>query len=111
MPNGKRAGKVGLKAIIYFELVTTLALIVGIIIINIIKPGENLHINPLTLDTTGVKDYVNSTSKSFTDFILHLIPDNFLHHLLKAILYRCYYLPFYLALGYLPLKEKSPACP
>src|SRR3954452_19079811 len=58
MQNMKTAGRVGLKSIIYFEIVTTVALIIGLVIVNIIQPGKGMHINPQTLDTSGVQNYI-----------------------------------------------------
>jgi aerobic C4-dicarboxylate transport protein len=76
MQNMKTAGRVGLKSIIYFEIVTTVALIIGLVIVNIIQPGKGMHINPQTLDTSGVQNYIQqSKSTGFVDFLLHIIPD------------------------------------
>lgn len=76
MQNMKTAGRVGLKAIIYFEIVTTLALIIGLVIVNIIQPGNGMHVNPATLNTSGVQNYIQQgKSTGFVDFLLHIIPD------------------------------------
>lgn len=76
MQNIKTAGRVGLKAIIYFEIVTTLALIIGLVIVNIVQPGKGMHVDPATLDTSGMQDYIQeSKSIGFVDFLLHIIPD------------------------------------
>jgi len=76
MKNIKTAGRVGLKAIIYFEIVTTIALIIGLIIVNFLQPGKGMHIDPATLDTSGVQTYIQqSKSTTFVDFLLHIIPD------------------------------------
>ena len=76
MQSMKAAGRVGLKAIVYFELVTTLALIVGLMIVNFVQPGRGMHVDPATLDTSGVKNYIQQGQTSgFVDFLLHIIPD------------------------------------
>ncbi len=76
MQNMKTAGRVGLKAIIYFEIVTTLALIIGLLIVNVVQPGNGMHVNPAALDTSGVQNYIQqSKSTGFVDFLLHIIPD------------------------------------
>jgi len=46
MKNMRTAGRVGLKAIIYFEIVTTIALIIGLMIVNLLQPGKGMHIDP-----------------------------------------------------------------
>jgi len=76
MKNMRTAGRVGLKAIIYFEIVTTIALIIGLMIVNLLQPGKGMHIDPATLDTSGVQTYIQqSKSTTFVDFLLHIIPD------------------------------------
>jgi len=76
MQNIKTVGRVGLKAIIYFEIVTTLALIIGLTIVNIVQPGKGMNVNPQTLDVSGVQTYIQqSKSTGFVDFLLHIIPD------------------------------------
>src|SRR5207248_3462926 len=51
MEDLKRVGRVGVKALIYFEVVTTLALVVGLIIINILQPGAGMNVDPKAIDT------------------------------------------------------------
>ena len=77
MQDAKKTGRVGLKAIIYFEIVTSLALIIGLFVINILKPGVGMNIDPASLDVKSVETYV-SQSKNYNlqDFLLHIIPDN-----------------------------------
>lgn len=72
----KEVGRVGLKAIIYFELVSTLALAIGLIVVNVIRPGAGINADVNTLDANAVATYA-AGAKSFTatDFILHIIPD------------------------------------
>ena len=77
MQDTKKLGRVGLKAIIYFEVVTTLALIIGLIVINILKPGVGMNIDPSTLDVESTKAYMTKgVTVSWQDFILHIIPDS-----------------------------------
>jgi aerobic C4-dicarboxylate transport protein len=82
MNNTKKVGRVGLKAILYFEIVTTLALIIGLVVVNVLKPGVGMNIDAATLDTKAVEGFITEgKSKSFTDFMLHIIPDNFVNAL------------------------------
>jgi len=77
MQNVKKVGRVGIKALIYFEVITTLALIIGLVVINILKPGAGMNIDPSTLDIQSVASYVtqNKTTNA-VDFLLHIIPEN-----------------------------------
>jgi aerobic C4-dicarboxylate transport protein len=71
----KKVGRVGGKALIYFEVVSTIALAVGLIIINVIRPGAGFNVDPATLDAKAVADYAKrATTLSVTDFILEIIP-------------------------------------
>ncbi len=82
MQNTKKVGSVGLKAILYFEVVTTLALIIGLIVINILKPGVGMNIDVATLDTKAIESYVSeSKSQSMGEFLLHVIPENIVNAL------------------------------
>jgi aerobic C4-dicarboxylate transport protein len=74
----RKVGRVGLKAIIYFEVVTTLALMIGLVVANVFTPGEGFHANPATLDTKGVARYAQAAKQMSTvDFLLHIIPKTF----------------------------------
>ncbi len=82
MQNTKKVGRVGLKAILYFEVVTTLALIIGLVVINVLKPGVGMNIDPATLDTKSVENYITeSKNQSVADFFLHIIPENIVNAL------------------------------
>lgn len=77
MQNTKKVGRVGLKAILYFEVVTTLALIIGLIVINVLKPGVGMNVDAASLDTHSVENYITeSKNQSVSDFLLHIIPEN-----------------------------------
>src|SRR5246500_908280 len=75
MGDMRRVGVVGLRAIIYFEVVSTLALLVGLAVGNLLQPGAGLHIDPAHLDDKAVAGYV-TTAKSLTivDFLMKMIP-------------------------------------
>jgi aerobic C4-dicarboxylate transport protein len=82
MQDTKKLGRVGLKAIIYFELVTTLALIIGLVVINILKPGLGMNVDPATLDIKSAEAYVSkSQTGTWQDFLLHIIPDSIVNSL------------------------------
>ena len=82
MQNTKKVGSVGLKAILYFEVVSTLALIIGLVVINVLKPGVGMNIDPAALDTKSVESFITeSKSQSVTDFLMHIIPDNIINAL------------------------------
>jgi aerobic C4-dicarboxylate transport protein len=74
----KKVGRVGLKAIIYFEIVTTLALVIGLVVANTLRPGDGFHANPATLDASSVARYASAAGQMSTkEFLLHIIPKTF----------------------------------
>jgi aerobic C4-dicarboxylate transport protein len=81
----KRLGRVGLKALVYFELVTTLALGIGMLIANVFQPGRGLNIDPATLSTGGIAQYTaESAHLTVTDFLLNILPDSFVGAFAKS---------------------------
>jgi len=76
MEDMKKVGRVGGKALLYFELVSTLALIIGLVVGNLLHPGSGLNINPASLDAKAVADYAGQAKTlSVTDFLMHIIPN------------------------------------
>jgi aerobic C4-dicarboxylate transport protein len=75
MEDMKKVGKTGALALLYFEVVSTLALIIGLVVVNVVKPGAGMNIDPATLDADAVKQYTNSESmQGVTSFLLDVIP-------------------------------------
>jgi aerobic C4-dicarboxylate transport protein len=81
----RRVAAVGLRAIIYFEIASTLALIVGIVVGNIWPVGAGINIDPKTFDAGAVATYVNQAkSLTITDFLLNIIPTTFIDPFVKG---------------------------
>jgi aerobic C4-dicarboxylate transport protein len=75
MQDMKKVGRVGGKALLYFEVVSTLALLVGLVVGNVVHTGAGFNVNPATLDTKAVANYAGAAkAQSVTDFIMHIIP-------------------------------------
>ena len=76
MESMKKVGRVGGKALLYFELVSTLALILGLVVGNVVKPGAGFHVNPASLDAKAVAEYAGpAKAQSVTEFLMHIIPN------------------------------------
>jgi aerobic C4-dicarboxylate transport protein len=74
----KRVGRVGLKALIYFEAVTTLALVIGLAVANTVTPGAGFHADVAKLDVSKVAKYGTAAQQmNWVDYLLHLIPRTF----------------------------------
>ena len=75
----KRVGRVGLKALLYFEIVSTIALIVGLIVGELIQPGSGFNIDPATLDTKAVATYVTKAKEDgIVAHLMAIIPNSFI---------------------------------
>jgi aerobic C4-dicarboxylate transport protein len=76
MEDMKKVGKTGGLAILYFEIVSTIALIVGLIIVNLVQPGAGMNVNPASLDANAVAQYTGpGKMHTTTEFIMHIIPN------------------------------------
>jgi aerobic C4-dicarboxylate transport protein len=76
MQDMRKVGRVGLKALIYFEVVTTLALIVGLAIANTFQPGAGMNVDPTTIDTKSIQGFVaKSKEQSTLQFLMDIIPN------------------------------------
>ncbi len=56
----RRLGRVGLKSLVYFEVVTTFALVIGMVVSAVVQPGQGINANPATLDTKALAQYTTS---------------------------------------------------
>src|SRR5918998_6012643 len=75
MKDMKKVGRVGLKALIYFEIVTTLALIVGLIVVNLWKPGVGMNVDLSTVDTKSIATFTAKAKEQGTiQFLMDVIP-------------------------------------
>ena len=73
-----KVGRVGGKALLYFEAVSTLALLIGLLVGHVLKPGAGFHVDPSTLDPTVTAEFVKRASESsFAEYLLHLVPRSF----------------------------------
>jgi aerobic C4-dicarboxylate transport protein len=72
----KKLGRVGIKALLYFEVVTTVALAIGLLVVTIVQPGRGMNVNPATLDATAIRDYASQGQQLHAvDFLLNVIPE------------------------------------
>jgi aerobic C4-dicarboxylate transport protein len=75
MEDMKKVGRVGIKALVYFEVMTTVALIIGLLVVNLWQPGAGMNVDPAALDTSGIAAYTaKAQEQSTVEFFLHIIP-------------------------------------
>ncbi|WP_312513188.1 dicarboxylate/amino acid:cation symporter [Massilia sp.] len=78
MQDMKKIGRVGGKALLYFEVVSTFALAIGLVVANLAKPGAGFNVDPAHLDTSAIAQYTKQAhGQSTVDFLMHIIPNTF----------------------------------
>jgi aerobic C4-dicarboxylate transport protein len=76
MDDMKKVGRVGGKALLYFEVFSTLALLIGLVVGNVVRPGSGFNVDPSTLDANAVAQYAGQAkAQSVTEFLAHIIPN------------------------------------
>lgn len=105
----KRLGKLGGKTILYFEIVTTIAIIFGLVVANILKPGAGVNMSALA--KTDINKYVEATEKvtshSFIDTFVNIVPRNVFESLVAGDMLAIIFFSVFLGLGIAAVGEKG----
>jgi aerobic C4-dicarboxylate transport protein len=85
MESMKELGRVGVRALVYFEVLSTFALLLGLIVVNVFQPGSGMNIDAEALDTGSISSYTAAAEKSkgFIDFLLNMVPTSVVDALAK----------------------------
>jgi aerobic C4-dicarboxylate transport protein len=79
MNDMKRVGRVAIKALIWFEGITLIALVFALVAVNLWQPGAGMNVDPASLDARSVRTYTNAAqNQTFVDYLLHIIPSSFI---------------------------------
>jgi aerobic C4-dicarboxylate transport protein len=84
MEDLKELGKIGIKMIIYFEVLTSIALIIGYLSVTIIKPGSGMNVDLSAIDSSSLKSYAHRSSENVVDFVQNIIPTTFIDAFAKG---------------------------
>jgi aerobic C4-dicarboxylate transport protein len=85
MQDVKKIGRVGGKALLYFEVVSTFALVIGLIVANVLRPGDGFNADPHTLDTKAIAQFTEKAkTQNTTDFVMNIIPNTFVDAFAKG---------------------------
>ena len=77
MEDMKKVGKTGALALLYFEILSTIALVVGLVVVNVVQPGAGMNVDPATLDTKAIAQYAApGKMQTTTEFLLAIIPNS-----------------------------------
>jgi len=85
MENMKELGRVGVRALIYFEVLSTFALLLGLLVVNLVQPGQGMNVDPAHLDTKAIASYASAGAKAtgWVDFVINLVPASIVDALAK----------------------------
>lgn len=85
MESMKELGRVGVRALLYFEVMSTFALALGLLVVNVFHPGAGMNVDVATLDTHSIQNYTAAAAKStgFVDFLLNMVPTSIVDALAK----------------------------
>jgi aerobic C4-dicarboxylate transport protein len=108
MEDMKKVGRVGLKALIYFEVLTTLALIVGLIVVNLLQPGAGMNVDPRALDTRSIQIYTTKAGQQSTvEFLMHIIPNTVVGAFAEGEILQVLFFAILFAFGVFMLGERG----
>src|SRR5450631_1646160 len=96
----KKVGRVGIRALIYFEVMTTIALVIGLVGMNLLKPGAGFNVDPSTLNASAVASYASQAkSLTFVDYIMHIVPNTFFGALAEGDILQTLFVALLFAFG------------
>jgi hypothetical protein len=104
----KKVGRVAIKALIYFEVVTTFALIIGLSMINLLGPGRGMNVDPHLLSGAGLDQYVHTAQQiSGTGFLLHLVPHTIVSAFTEGNVLQVVFVSVLFAFGLLAMGDRG----
>ena len=110
MQDMKKVGRVGLKALIYFEVLTTIALIVGLIVVNSLQPGAGMNVDVKSLDTKAIQGFVAKSKEQGTvQFLMDIIPNTVVGAFASGEILQVLFFAILFAFGLQALGERGKA--
>ncbi|UFI43844.1 C4-dicarboxylate transporter DctA [Pseudomonas savastanoi] len=105
----KEVGRIGVKALVYFEILSTIALVIGLIVVNIVKPGAGMNINASTLDDSAISKYSQAASEQggTIEFFLNIIPNTFLGAFSNGVMLQVILLSVLMGIALVQMGETS----
>ncbi len=100
-------GRIGLKAIVYFELMTTLAMLIGLIVGHVVEPGSGVGADPAALNAGAVKQYVDAPHQTIPLFLLGIIPDTIVGAFTKSDILPVLFFAVLFGIGVAKLGERG----
>jgi aerobic C4-dicarboxylate transport protein len=110
MQDMKQIGRVGVKALLYFEVLTTVALLLGLLVVNVLKPGAGMHVDAASLDTHALSAMTSGKAPEHSGalaFFMHLIPENIIDALAKGDLLQILFFSVLFGFGLSKIGERG----
>lgn len=108
MQDMKKIGRVGGKALLYFEIVSTFALMIGLVVANLLKPGAGFNVDPATLDSSSIAQFTaKAHAQSSVEFLINIIPTTFVDAFAKGDILQVLLLAILFGFSLSLLGEKS----
>src|SRR5258706_2056625 len=110
MENLKKVGRVGGLALLYFEVVSTLALLIGLVVGNVVHPGRGFNVDVATLDAKSVADYAGQAkSQTVTEFLIHIVPTTVVDAFAKGDILQVVFVPILVGFALAALRPRANA--
>lgn len=111
MSNIREVGRIGVKALIYFEIVSTLALVIGLVVVNVMKPGAGMNIDVSRIDASAISGFVKAAdgSQGFVKFILDVIPTTIVDAFAKGAMLQVILISVFMGVALVQLGERGKA--
>jgi aerobic C4-dicarboxylate transport protein len=109
MGNIKEVGRIGVKSLIYFEVVSTIALAIGLVVVNVLRPGEGMNIDPGRLDGAAISAFVKAAdgSHGIVQFLLDIIPTTIVDAFARGAMLQVILISVLLGVGMVQLGERG----
>jgi len=107
----KRLGRIGIKTLLYFEIVSTIALVIGLVVVNVWQPGAGFNMDPKSLDPNSTRNLAEKAhSLNAVSFFLNLIPSTFLEAFVSGDLLQVLLIAILVALAVYGMGERASLC-
>lgn len=105
----KEVGKIGARALIYFEIVSTLALVLGLVVVNIMQPGAGMNINASAIDASSIQTYQQTALQQggFVEFVMNIIPTTMVDAFAKGAMLQVIFIAVLMGVALVQIGEKA----
>ena len=109
MGNLREVGRIGARALIYFEVVSTFALVIGLVVVNVLRPGEGMNIDPQKIDGSAISSYAKAAEAQpgFVGFLMDIIPTTMVDAFAKGSMLQIILISLLLGVALVQLGERS----